>query len=131
MNDTLTILVNAEAVVEYDRKRELLPQQVDYLERMDDKMALGVMLGNEFIIDPDPLQRAKFVASQLGQALQTDNEQLIAATCAWLALRAPELKQVRISDQPDGQVIDLVVDESRANQVPVSLQLPVSAGKSS
>lgn len=131
MNDTLTILVNAEAVVEYDRNRELLAQQRDYLSRMDDKMALGIMLGSDFIIDPDPLQRARFVASQLGQALQTDNEQLIAATCAWLAVRVPELKQVRITDQADDQVIDLVIDESRANQVPVSLQLPVAAGKSS
>ena len=131
MSDTLTILFNAQAVVQYDRSKALSPQQQEYLQRMEDKMGLGIMLGSDFIIDPDPLQRAKFVASQLGQALLGDNEQLIAATCAWLASRVPELKQVRIGEQADGLSIDLVVDESRVNQVSVSLEIPVGAGKPS
>ncbi|MGD9000087.1 MAG: hypothetical protein PVF75_06710 [Granulosicoccaceae bacterium] len=127
----MTIYYNGEAVLQYDRNKPLTGQQTDSLERMDDKMALGIMLGSEFVIDPDPLQRARFVASQLGQALQSDNEQVIAATCAWLAVRVPELKQVRMTDEADGLMIDLVVDESRANQVPVSLEMPEAAGKPS
>jgi hypothetical protein len=131
MSDILTIYYNGEAVLQYDRNKPLTVRQIDSLERMDDKMALGIMLGNEFVIDPDPLQCARFVASQLGQALQSDSEQVIAATCAWLAVRAPDLKQVRMTEEADGLVIDLVVDESRANQVPVSLEVPKAAGKPS
>lgn len=131
MSDILTIHFNGEAVLQYDRNKPLTDRQADYLARMDDKMALGIMLGNEFVIDPDPLQCARFVAGQLSQALQNDNEQVIAATCAWLAVRVPELKQVRMTEQDDSLVIDLVVDESRANQVPVSLEIPKVAGKPS
>jgi hypothetical protein len=117
MSDILTVQMNGTPVVEYDRSKPLPEQQQAYLDRMDSKMDLGVSLNEEFIIDPDPLQRARFVASQMVQALVVDNEQLIAATCAWLAMRVRDLRQVRVSDSDDGTMIDLVFDENRVNQI--------------
>lgn len=130
MNDILTISMNAEPVLEYDRGKPLREQQQTYLERMDSKMDLGITLNEEFLIDPDALQRARFVASQMVQGLVVDNEQLIAATCAWLATRVTDLKQVRISDSEGSYLIDLVFDENRVNQVQVELAPPVSSKKS-
>ena len=130
MSDILAIHMNGTSVVEYDREKPLGEQQLTYLERMDSKMDLGVTLNEEFVIDPDPLQRAHFVASQLVQGLVAENEQLIAATCAWLALRVIDLKQVRVSDSDGTYTIDLVFDENRINQVQVELTVPsVSAKK--
>ena len=129
MSDILTVLTNGSAVVEYDRGKPLAEQQQDYLDRMDSKMDLGITLNEEFVIDPDPLQRANFVASQLVQGLVVENEQLIAATCAWLAVRVPDLKQVKINDSEDGTVIGLVFDENRVNQIQVQLQPPVTSKK--
>lgn len=126
MNDVLIVQMNGTPVVEYDRSKPLPEQQQAYLDRMDSKMDLGITLNDEFIIDPDPLQRARFVASQMVQGLVVDNDQLIAATCAWLALRVTDLRQVRVSDSDDGTLIDLVFDENRVNQVQVQLQQPVT-----
>ncbi len=125
MSDILTVHMNGTPVIEYNRSKPLPEHQQAYLDRMDSKMDLGVSLNDEFIIDPDPLQRARFVASQMVQALVVDNEQLIAATCAWLAIRVRDLRQVRISDSNDGTMIDLVFDENRVNQVQVQLAPPI------
>lgn len=129
MSNILAVHMNGTSVVEYDRDKPLAEQQQAYLERMDNKMDLGITLNEEFIISPDPLQRARFVASQMVQALVVDNEQLIAATCAWLALRVNELKQVRVTDSEGTYTIDLVFDESRMNQVQVSLTIPSASAK--
>jgi hypothetical protein len=131
MSNILVVHMNGTSVVEYDRDKPLAEPQQAYLERMDSKMDLGITLNDEFIISPDPLQRAHFVASQMVQALVMDNEQLIAATCAWLALRVSELKQVRVSDSEGTYTIDLVFDESRVNQVQVALSIPPTSAKTS
>jgi len=48
-----------------------------------------------------------------------DDEAMAAAMCTYLAVRVPELKQVKIDDQ-DGEIsIDLVFDEDYRKQVEV------------
>lgn len=131
MSNILAVQMNGTSVVEYDRDKPLAEQQQEYLGRMDSKMDHGITLNEEFIIDPDPLQRARFVASQMVQGLVADNEQLIAATCAWLALRVADLKQVRVSDSDGTYTIDLVFDENRVNQVQVELTVPPVSAKTS
>ena len=124
----MQVHVNGQPQIDYDRNKPLSDKQQEYLTKMDEGMDAGISLGGEEFKEPDLLQRAKFVAGYLSQALFEENEQMIAASTAWLAMRLPDLKQVKIIQDGEQISIDLVFDETRENQVKVDLQIP-SKGK--
>lgn len=107
----LTVVVNGEAAIEYDRRKPLAAHQRLYLDRMDRNMDNGFHLDGQHLASPDPLARARFTATSLVQALEAGNDGLAAATCAYLALRLPELKQVRVQTKEGQTHIDLVFDK--------------------
>ncbi len=119
MSKIMAVLVNGIAQLEYDREQSLPEQQRQYLDKMDEKMAAGITLGEQTIADPDSTQRAQFVAQNLAQAIKADNESMALALTSWLASRLPELKQVKLEDAEAGTRIELVFDEEYSNQVAV------------
>jgi len=122
MSDSMVVLLNGEAMFEYDRTRALPENQRQYLDRMDQQMDAGITLGNENIVNPDQQQRAQFVAFTLVTAIQEDNEAVIAAMNSYLAVRYPDLKQVK-ADTDEGSkkvMFDLIFDQEHKNQVKVS-----------
>ena len=122
MSESMVVLLNGEALIEYDRTKPLVEKQRQYLDRMDSQMDEGITLGNEAITNPDKQQRAQFVAFTLVTALQNDNESVIAAMSSYLAQRYPDLKQVKAdTDQNSKKVMfDLIFDQEHKNQVKVS-----------
>ena len=108
----LTVVVNDQAVIEYDRRKPLAAHQRLYIDRMDRDMDNGFQLDGQHLASPDPLARARFAATSLIQALEAGNDGLAAATCAYLALRLPELKQVRTETRNGQTHIDLVFDKA-------------------
>lgn len=122
MSDSMVVLFNGEALFEYDRTKLLPEQQKQYLDRMDQQMDEGIMLGTEKIESPDQQQRAQFVAFTLVSAIQQDNEAVIAAMNSYLAVRYPDLKQVKAdTDEESHKVMfDLIFDQEHKNQVKVS-----------
>lgn len=122
MSDSMVVLLNGEAMFEYDRSIQLPEKQQQYLDRMDQKMDSGIQLGNETIANPEPQQRAQFVAFTLLNAIENDNEPVIAAMNSYLAVRYPDLKQVKADvDKDNGKVMfDLIFDKEHKNQVKVS-----------
>ena len=122
MSDSMVVLLNGEALFEYDRTKPLPEHQVKYLDQMDQKMDSGITLGNEPIANPDQQQRAQFIAFTLVTAIQQDNEAVIAAMSSYLATRYPDLKQVKAdTDQESKKVMfDLIFDQEHKNQVKVS-----------
>ena len=122
MSDSMVVLLNGEAVIEYDRAKPLAEKQRQYLDKMDSQMDEGITLGNESIANPDQQQRAQFVAFTLLTAIQNDNEATIAAMSAYLAIRYPDLKQIKAdTDQNSSKVMfDLIFDQEHKNQVKVS-----------
>ncbi len=119
MNNIMAVLLNGIAQLEYDRDRLLPSHQMAYLDKMDAKMNDGILLGNETISNPDKDQRTRFAAANLVHALKTNDASMAAAMCSYLAIRLPELQQVRIEDV-DGHVsIEFVFDEEYRKQVVV------------
>lgn len=116
----LIVLVNGEAQVEYQRGKQLPDAQRAYLDRMDEQMNGGIPLGGVPVERPELLQRAQFVAVQLIQALQTGNEALTAAGCAYLANRLPDLTQVRSRLVGDRFSTELVFNQPYVKEVAVS-----------
>jgi hypothetical protein len=119
----MAVLLNGIAQLEYDRDRLLPDHQRAYLVRMDAKMDDGIRIGDETISNPDLDQRARFAAGNLVHALNTNDEAMAAAMCSYLAIRLPELRQVRIEELQgeDGQVsIEFVYDQEYRKQVVVN-----------
>ena len=119
MSDKLAVLLNGIAQLEYDRDKMLPDHQELYLDKMDAKMDEGIMIGEELITHPDRNQRLQFVASNLAHAILTDNESMSAAMCTYLAIREPELKQLKIDNRGDGVALELDFDEPYHNQTVV------------
>ena len=125
MSEKMTVLVNGVAQVEYRRDVPLEERQRAYLAKMDAQMDRGIPLEGETVDHPDRLQRARYVALTLAEAILQDREAEIAATCSWLAERIPDLQQVRIDAGEDGQVrVELIFDRPLENQVKVQFPMP-------
>ncbi len=119
----MAVLLDGVAQLEYDREKLLPDHQAAYLDKMDEKMAQGIAIGDEEIKDPDINQRAQFVVANLLHALKTDNEQVAGAMCSYLALRLPDLKQVKINEQNGDVSIEFDYENEYSNQVAVEFKL--------
>jgi hypothetical protein len=120
MSNMLAVLLNGIAQLEYDRDKALPPHQAAYLDKMDSKMDAGILADNARIENPDINQRARFIAANLVSAMKSNDEEMSAALCTWLANRLPDLKQVKIDEDGDRISIDLVFDEEYSRQTSVS-----------
>lgn len=122
MSESMVVLLNGEALIEYDRTKVLPEKQRQYLDRMDRQMDDGITLGSEKIANPDQQQRAQFVAFTLVNAIQQDNDAVIAAMNSYLAIRYPDLKQIKADTDQDSKrvMFDLIFDQEHKNQVKVS-----------
>jgi len=96
-----------------------LDYQAVYLDRMDTRMDAGIRIGEASIVNPDRNQRAQFIAANLLHAIKNNDEPLAAALCSYLAVRLPELKQVRIEEDQQDVSIELIFDEDYRKQVAV------------
>ena len=120
----LVAVINGEVTLEYDRSKALPEQQKVYLDKMDEKMDQGIPHGQGNMFSPQIEHKAQFVADQLVNAISNDNEQLIAATMAYLATRLPELQQIS-SEEKDGQTtIKLIYDRPYAEEQAVQFVRP-------
>ena len=108
----LVIAINGEAQFEFDRSKTLPERQMEYLDKMDQQMDGGIPDGPGHIFSPDVQQRAQFVANQLVGGIKSNNEQLIAAAMAYLAIRMPDLQQVTAADKDGQTTIKLIHDQT-------------------
>lgn len=119
MQNIMAVLLNGIAQLEYDRDRLLPVHQEAYLDKMDEKMKGGILIGEETVTDPDLNQRTQFAAGNLVHALKAGDESMAAAMCSYLAIRLPELKQVVIEEDGEQVSIEFVFDTEYRKQVAV------------
>jgi len=119
MSNLVAVLFNGIAQFEYNRDKSLTPTQELYLDKMDQKMDGGILLGETSVENPDLTQRTQYVAANLASAIISNDEATCSALCSYLAIRLQDLKQVKI-DEKNGEVsIELVFDEDYKKQVSV------------
>jgi hypothetical protein len=119
MDNMMAVFLNGIAQLEYDRNKLLPTHQAAYLDKMDTRMDAGILVEGKMVRNPDQNQRTPFAAANLVSALKMEDESMAAAMCSYLAIRLPDLKQVKIEDN-DGEVsIELVFDEAYRKQVAV------------
>ncbi len=95
MHNLLTVIVNDEAVLEFDRSKPVPGHQRQYLDNMDAQMDQGIQLGKDFIESPNPLQRSQFVANSLVNSVLKDEYSIAIAMCTYLAKRLQDLQQIK------------------------------------
>ena len=120
MKTIFAVLLNGIAQIEYDRNKPLPDYQAAYLDKMDKKMDAGILIDNTTIEHPDLNQRAQFVAANLHATMKSNDEEMTAALCTWLATRLPDLQQLRFEEDGYRVSIDLVFDEAYQKQTAVS-----------
>jgi hypothetical protein len=122
MSTMMAVLLNGVAQVEYDRSKPLPDYQGAYLDKMDRKMEIeGIDVDGERIVAPDLGQKAQFVAANLAHAIVTDNEAQVAAMTTWLAVRMPDLEQVKLREEEGGFAIELDFEQAYVKQHPVQI----------
>ena len=103
---SLVVQVDGEVVLEYDRRKPLNKRQREDLSRIDSRLSADTKAGEQSDTEANPLKFTEIVACALVRALQTNNDQVTAASCAWLANRIPELTQVKAKIE-DGEHISV------------------------
>ena len=126
MSSKLVVVINGQAVVEYDRNKRLPGHQREFLDKMDADMDQGININGEIIPEPDLKARAKYVAMHLINAIVNENDGMIAALSAYLANRLPELKQIKANEQNDEFSFDLVFDQEYSNAVNVQFDSSIT-----
>lgn len=114
-DNKLHTIVNGAVMLEYDRGKPVPGHQRQYLDTMDMKMDQGIQVGNDHISNPNPMQKAQFVANSLVHALFQENDALAIAMCTYLAKRIPDLKQIKAVGDHDNELsVELVFDRDYA-----------------
>ncbi len=109
----LVVVYHGQVMLEFDRGVAVPGKQRQYLDEMDQRMDQGISLGEGNITEPNPLQRAQFVANSMVSALMEENNNQAIAMCTYLAKRIPDLEQVKAISKDDGALsIELVFDRS-------------------
>lgn len=109
----LVVIYHDQAMMEFDRGVPVPGKQRQYLDVMDQRMDEGITLGEDKVVDPNPLQRAQFVANSMVNALIQENNNKAIAMCTYIAKRIPDLEQVKAISKDDGALsIELVFDRS-------------------
>ena len=106
----LVIQLNGTPMLEYDRGQALSDRQRESLQRMEEKLDQGILLGERFVTRPERQQRVEYMAANLVAALLEGKDVAAAASCAYLAMALPELKQVKALEKEGNVAIELVFD---------------------
>ena len=123
-SEILVIQVNGNPILEYDRGKELSDAQQQSLKLMEEKLDLGLELGDQHIEHPNLEQKVQFVSANLVSALLNDEETIAAAAGAYLAHTLPDLKQLKAVEQNGEIGIELIFDrefqaEEKLNFMPI------------
>lgn len=108
MNSNLEITLNGKVVIEYPRSTRLPGKQREFLDIMDLDMDEGINLNGKTVDTPNSQQRSFYVAMKLIRALQSNNNSMIAASCAYLANRQPTLQKISATEEGEAITLELM-----------------------
>lgn len=115
MSEKVAFLLDGQEVLTYDRSITLTQNQKGYLDDMEQTLNEGFFLSGERVENPDLEQKTQFVALNLVQALQKEDDKTAIILFSYLVDRMPELKQAKakIKDTQAGSQIgvEFIFDE--------------------
>ena len=121
-NDSSSLLVvtlNSNKVLEYNRGIALSKKQLKDLDVLEQKLNDHIPLNLRANRDAGPQDKATLVANMLITALLDEEESKAALTCAYLATRFSDLKQVNARTDSEHLAIQLIFDEEYREVSPI------------
>jgi len=115
MQNLIKLVINDNEVLEYDKNINLPDNQKNYLQMMDKKMEQGITLGNQFINQPEQLQKAQFVALNMLSLLDNNEDQEAIAMFTYLVNTLNGLKQVKVMGEPGSYKVEFVFYKDLSN----------------
>lgn len=112
MTNIFVLTINDEKIIEYDRQQRLPGKQREFLEKMDLDMDAGVNIGDTTVHEPDQLCRVQYVTMHLIRAIDTNDEHMKSAMCAYLATRSPDLNKIIVKQQGEDVEVEFVFDDA-------------------
>ena len=110
MSKLLKIIYNTETVLEYDRNTRLPGKRRQFLDMMDMDMDEGIIINGDLLELPDQNHKAKYVAMNLIDGIQKQDDSLISVTVAYLASRIPALTEIRATECNDDISMELIYE---------------------
>lgn len=110
MAKILYVSLNGRKILEYQRDQRVPGHQRKFLDKMDDDMNRGFRLGDEMIEQPDGNDRMNYVSMKLVQGIQSDNNSLVAAMCAYIANRYSAVREIQAWEEGDQVAITFTFD---------------------
>lgn len=104
----MKIYINGEVIFEHDSSKELEPEKISFIDKMDLDMNNGIRVNGKLIKNPDEKQRGTFVGMSLIKGLLQDNGAVIASSWAYLSHRYPRLSEIRANDADNSISIELI-----------------------
>ncbi len=114
MRDYFVLTINDEQVIEYNRQQRLPGKQRVFLEKMDLDMDAGIKIGDTTVDDPDQFCRVQYVTMHLIRAIDTNDEHMKSAMCAYLATRSPDLQKIIANKQGGDVEVEFVYDNAHS-----------------
>ena len=111
MADTISVYINTNEVLKYDKPARHTGIERRFLDEMDLDLDEGIHLNDELIESPDKMQRASYVAMSLLYGIETENNDMVSIACAYLANRLPDLKQIHATEEGQDVTLDFIFDE--------------------
>ncbi len=108
MPNILTVYVNNQKVLEFDKSQRQPGKQRQFFDNMDLDMDDGIDINGDMITSPDKMQRVNYVAMNLLHGIENKDQGMISATCGYLANRIPDLKQIRSLEHGVEITMDLI-----------------------
>ncbi len=113
--EKVAFILEGQEVLTYDRAIALSGDQKAYLEDMDKTLEEGFVLAGQKLEQPTLEQKTQFVAINLVQALQKQEDKTAIILFSYLVDRMPDLKQAkaRVKETRSGNKIgvEFVFDE--------------------
>lgn len=101
MAKKLYVSLNGKKIIEYERDKRLPGHQRLFLNKMDDDMSRGFVLGGEMIEHPDENDRMNYIAMKLVQGIVADNKGLVTAMCAYISNRYSAVREIQAWEEGD------------------------------
>ena len=115
----LVVILNTQKVLEYNRDIRLTKKQLADLELFDQKLERELPPRSSNKRNFNSQDKATLVANMLVAALLQDDDPKIALSCAYLATRYVELKQVKAKTDSGQVAIQLIFDEEYREATPM------------
>lgn len=119
LSSLLVVVLNSNKVLEYNRNVPLSSNQLRDLETLDQKLEDRLKSDKPQNRNPSPQDKATYAANMLISALLNEEESKTAITCAFLATRFNELKQVKANTESNQIAIQLIFDQEYKESAPI------------